>query len=99
MSWYDEGRHDRMDGLRPRPPKGDAEAKASYRNGWRSAAKSGTSKGVRAQERAMETAARKRRLIERSKRSNPAKRVVLKNFTGTITKNKNGTVSIKGRKK
>jgi hypothetical protein len=30
---------------------------------------------------------------------NPAKRVVLKNFTGTITKNPNGTVSIKGRKK
>jgi hypothetical protein len=33
------------------------------------------------------------------KKYNPAKRVVLKNFTGTITKNANGTVSIKGRKK
>jgi hypothetical protein len=32
-------------------------------------------------------------------RHNPAKRISLKNFTGTITKNPNGTVSIKGRKK
>jgi hypothetical protein len=32
-------------------------------------------------------------------RKNPAKKVTLKNFTGTITKNANGTVSIKGRKK
>jgi hypothetical protein len=34
-----------------------------------------------------------------SKKKNPAKRVSLKNFTGTITKNPNGTVSIRGRKK
>jgi hypothetical protein len=32
-------------------------------------------------------------------RPNPAKKVSLKNFTGTITKNPNGTVSIRGRKK
>ena len=32
-------------------------------------------------------------------RTNPAKKVTLKNFSGTITKNPNGTVSIKGRKK
>lgn len=32
-------------------------------------------------------------------RRNPAKKVTLKNFTGTITKNKNGTVTIKERKK
>ena len=37
--------------------------------------------------------------VTRNYQNNPAKRVVLKNFTGTITKNPNGTVSIKGRKK
>jgi transcription initiation factor TFIID subunit TAF12 len=37
--------------------------------------------------------------MRRAGRTNPAKRAILKNFTGTITKNPNGTVSIKGRKK
>ena len=47
--------------------------------------------------------ARMRYYVEYDKGSsltNPArKRVSLKNFTGTITKNANGTVSIKGRNK
>lgn len=33
------------------------------------------------------------------KKKNPAKSVSLKGFTGTITRNANGTVSIRGRRK
>ena len=36
---------------------------------------------------------------KKSKKRNPAKSVSLKGFTGTVTKNADGTVSIRGRKR